>query len=438
MDKTILLVDPRGSEDPVYRQVEQAGYRLVVAQDCPTALISLHQTEPMLVLVDADLDTPLSEFVARIRRAHPKCPVVTLVRAHQSVKASEAMRQGAMDYLLKPFTEEQLLAVVSHAISLHEPIPNMVVASQASRQVLLLAKKAAQTTASVLISGESGTGKERLARYIHDQSCRANGAYVAVNCAAIPESMLESTLFGHAKGAFTGAVASQVGKFELANGGTLLLDEISEMPLDLQAKLLRVIQERELEKLGSNQKVKLDVRIIAATNKDLREEVAKGRFREDLFYRLDVLPLAWPALRERPDDILPLARHFLDKYADGTAFELHPDAARSLLSHPWPGNVRELENVVQRALILARGLVLQPEDLMLPRSIERSFDPQVTSLQASKKCAEFQHVLDTLRRFNGHRQNTADALGVTTRALRYKLAAMREQGIDVNQLVVSG
>ncbi|WKE66519.1 sigma-54 dependent transcriptional regulator [Gallaecimonas kandeliae] len=438
MNKTILLVDPRGATDPLFGQLEAAGYRLERALDCATALVSLHQHQPMLVLVDADLDTPLSEFVARVKRSHPKCALVTLVRAHQSVKASEAMRQGAMDYLLKPFNSDQLLAVVNHAFSFFEPIPNMVVASQASRQVLLLAKKAAQTNASILIGGESGTGKERLAQYIHEQSQRAEGPYVAVNCAAIPETMLESTLFGHAKGAFTGAVASQVGKFELANGGTLVLDEISEMPLELQAKLLRVLQERELEKLGSNQKVKLDVRIIAASNKDLRAEVAKGRFREDLFYRLDVLPLAWPALRERQEDILPLARHFLEKYADSSRFELHPDAARALLAHPWPGNVRELENVIQRALILARGLVLQPEDLMLPRSAVPELEPGFGSLRASKKCAEFQHVLDTLRRFNGHRQNTAEALGVTTRALRYKLAAMREQGIDINQLVVTG
>ncbi|MED5526523.1 MAG: sigma-54 dependent transcriptional regulator [Pseudomonadota bacterium] len=438
MEKTILLVDPRGSEDPVYQEIKQAGYRLLVAEDCATALVCLHQGNPALVLVDADLDTPISEFVARIRRSHPKSPVVALVRGNQSAKASDAMRQGAIDYLLKPFTRQQLLGMIDHVVDLHEPIPNMVVASQAGRQVLLLAKKAAQTSASILISGESGTGKECLARYIHEQSPRATQPYVAVNCAAIPDTMLESTLFGHAKGAFTGAVQSQTGKFELANGGTLMLDEISEMPLDLQAKLLRVLQERELEKLGSNQKVKLNVRIIAASNKDLREEVAKGRFREDLFYRLDVLPLCWPALRERPDDILPLARYFLQKYGEGTAFELHPEAARSLVSHPWPGNVRELENVIQRALILARGLMLQPEDLMLPRAQESVFDIPVTSLQASKKCAEFQHVLDTLRRFNGHRQRTANALGVTTRALRYKLAAMREQGIDINQLVVTG
>lgn len=259
-----------------------------------------------------------------------------------------------------------------------------------------------------------------------------------MNCAAIPETMLEATLFGHAKGAFTGAQQTQTGKFELANGGTLLLDEISEMPLALQSKLLRVIQERELEKLGSNRKVALDVRIIAASNKDLRAEAAAGRFREDLFYRLDVLPLSWPALRQRPEDILPLARHFLARYAPDAGFQLHGDAASALLGHDWPGNVRELENTVQRALILARGLVIRAEDLMLPGQTPTADPFSTDSLQGSRRSAEFQHVLDTLRQYNGHRKDTAQALGVTTRALRYKLAAMREQGIDINNLAMTG
>ncbi|MDV2078626.1 sigma-54-dependent transcriptional regulator [Marinobacter xestospongiae] len=396
---------------------------------------------PSLILLDAAVSPDIVPVLRDLSLRYPGCPVITLVDAGQSALAGEAMHHGAMDYLLKPFTGEQLVATVNHALSLNQPIPDMVVASPASQQVLLLAKKAAQTNASILIGGESGTGKECLARYIHDQSPRAKGPYVAVNCAAIPETMLESTLFGHARGAFTGAQQSQTGKFELANGGTLVLDEISEMPLALQAKLLRVLQERELEKLGSNQKVKLDVRVIAASNRDLRAEAAAGRFREDLFYRLDVLPLSWPALRQRQEDILPLARHFLAKHAPESGFELHPDAARALLAHDWPGNVRELENTIQRALILARGLVLQTIDLMLPDTVTAPTPaqmPAASSLQHSRRSAEFQHVLDTLRRFNGHRKDTAEALGVTTRALRYKLAAMREQGIDINQAAVTG
>src|SRR5690606_4965197 len=272
-------------------------------------------------------------------QAYAACPILTLVDASQSAQASEAMGLGAVDYLLKPYTNDQFLAAIEHALSLRKPIPNMVVASPASQQVLLLAKKAAQTNASILIGGESGTGKECLARYIHDQSPRSDGPYVAVNCAAIPETMLEATLFGYNKGAFTGAQQAQTGKFELANGGTLLLDEISEMSLSLQAQLLRVIQARELEQLGSNRRINLDVRFVAASHRDLRAEAAAGRFREDLFYRLDVLPLSWPALRQRPEDIIPLARHFLNRHAPESGFDFHPEAIRALLSYDWPGNV---------------------------------------------------------------------------------------------------
>src|SRR5690606_18809294 len=411
------------------------GFHLHIRSDLQSAFSLMDERPIALVLVDTDLAENIASVVAMLRQKKPECPVITIVSVNQSAQASEAMRQGAVDYLLRPFTSEQLVAAVQHALSLNEPIPNMIVASPVSRQLLLLAQKAAQTDASILIGGESGTGKECLARYIHDQSPRAKGPYVAVNCAAIPETMLEATLFGHTKGAFTGAQQSQVGKFELANGGTLLLDEISEMPLTLQAKLLRVLQERELERLGSNQKIKLDVRVIAACNKDLRQEAANGNFREDLFYRLDVLPLCWPPLRERPEDILPLARHFLTTHATNADFELHPDAARALLSYQWPGNVRELNNTIQRALILAKGLVIRPPDLMLPTLLPEPVQP---CLQQSRRSAEFQHVLDTLRRFTAHHQNTAEALGVTTRALRYKLAAMRDQGIDINRIAVGG
>lgn len=439
MAKAILIVDPEHNNEQCHKCLAAADFQVSTIADPVVAFDSIPVIAPQLVLVDGALGAGLGHYVSQLRKKYPDLPVLTLVAHDQCDIASDAMNGGAIDYLLKPFSAEQLLAIVQYCISLNKPIPNMVVASNASRQVLLLAKKAARTSASILIHGESGTGKELLSRYIHEQSDRAGHPFVAVNCAAIPETMLESTLFGFSKGAFTGATQAQIGKFELADGGTLVLDEISEMPLPLQAKLLRVLQEREVERLGSNRRIKLNVRIIAATNKDLRDEVAAGRFREDLFYRLDVLPLRWPPLRERPEDILPMARHFMQKHAQQARnFELLPEAAQALLSYSWPGNVRELENVIQRALILARGIVLQPEDLMLPGHQMRHIEPQGATLKTSKKFAEFQHVLDTLRRFNGHRQHTAEALGVTTRALRYKLAAMREQGIDINQLVVNG
>ena len=272
-------------------------------------------------------------------------------------------------------------------------------------------------------------------------SARAEKPFLAINCAAIPEAMLESILFGHNKGAFTGAVSAQPGKFELAQGGTLLLDEISELPLNLQAKLLRVLQEKEVERLGSNQTIALDVRIIAASNKDLRKLVADGLFREDLFYRLDVLPMNWPALRERPDDIIPLANYFIERYASQQGYRLSERACQLLLSYEWPGNVRELDNVIQRSLIMARGLHIQAVDLMLPHC---AAEPEMVEsggwhvpegLSETRRHAEFQFVLETLRRFRGHRTRTADALGMTTRALRYKLAAMREQGIDIEQQI---
>lgn len=437
MSGEILFVDTVMVDDALTATLRGAGYTVRHAAGEAGALALAMQTRPLLAVVDAaGCGGGAVELARTLCRRWPGCAVVILVDASQSALAGEAMRQGAMDYLLKPFTPEQFLMVAQHVISLQQPIPNLVLASHASRQLLLLAKKAAQTSASVLISGESGTGKERLARYIHDVSPRAAAPYVAVNCAAIPETMLEATLFGYAKGAFTGASQSQAGKFEAAEGGTLLLDEISELPLELQAKLLRVLQEREVERLGSNQRIRLDVRIIAAANKNLRQLVEQGRFREDLYYRLDVLPLRWPPLRERPEDILPLVRHFLDRYAPGQGFEIDADAARALVGYGWPGNVRELENVIQRALIMARGLVLRAEDLLLPRPHAETAAPvPLQAWAAGRRGAEFQTVLDTLRRFNGHRARTADALGVTPRALRYKLAAMRDQGIDINRLV---
>lgn len=438
MNTQLLIVQSGTVPASLQQQLTCAGVEVRLAGP-ETALTELGDYRPDILVLDLSVCAKPGLTVRQLTQAYAACPILTLVDASQSAQAGEAMGLGAVDYLLKPYTDDQFLAAIKHALSLRKPIPNMVVASPASQQVLLLAKKAAQTNASILIGGESGTGKECLARYIHDQSPRSDGPYVAVNCAAIPETMLEATLFGYNKGAFTGAQQAQTGKFELANGGTLLLDEISEMSLSLQAKLLRVIQERELEKLGSNRKIKLDVRIIAASNRDLREEAAAGRFREDLFYRLDVLPLSWPALRQRPEDIIPLARHFLNRHAPESGFDFHPEAIRALLSYDWPGNVRELENTIQRALILTRGLVIRKDDLMLPgvQPVANTV-PTPSTLKNSRRYAEFQHVLETLREFKGQRKATAEALGVTTRALRYKLAAMREQGFDINHYAYNG
>ncbi len=362
---------------------------------------------------------------------------VALLNAEQSDNAAAAMKLGVQDYLLLPLQQEQLIALVIRLKELEKTNKNYIVSSPVSRQLLMLAHRSAMTEASVLITGESGTGKEPLARYIHQNSSRANKPFIAINCAAIPESILESLLFGHSKGAFTGAQVDQPGKFELANGGTILLDEIGEMPILLQSKLLRVLQEREVERLGDHKSISLDIRVIAATNRDLRDSVKQGEFREDLFYRLDVLPLKTVPLRERRGDIQPLAEYFLKKFCMDEQQHFFSDQARQLLmGHDWPGNVRELENCIQRALVLRRGQVIQAVDLGLEiKSSAVLIESKETSLKQSKQQAEFQYVIDALKRFNGHRCKTAEFLEMTTRALRYKLAQMREQGIDIDSIL---
>lgn len=435
----ILLIQPvLTAENDVKQALSTEGFRVSSVNSVKQSKGIIADDNVNLILLDMDA---MTELGPRILREFNGLDCVIIVNEHQAAIAAEAMCAGAIDYIVKPFCPQQLLDAVRGALRLRQAIPNLIAVSPMSLQVLQLARRAAKTSATILIGGESGTGKERLARYIHEMSARAEKPFLAINCAAIPEAMLESILFGHNKGAFTGAVSAQPGKFELAQGGTLLLDEISELPLNLQAKLLRVLQEKEVERLGSNQTIALDVRIIAASNKDLRKQVADGLFREDLFYRLDVLPMNWPALRERPDDIIPLANYFIERYASQRGYRLSERACQLLLSYEWPGNVRELDNVIQRSLIMARGLHIQAVDLMLPHC---AAEPEMVEsggwhvpegLSETRRHAEFQFVLETLRRFRGHRTRTADALGMTTRALRYKLAAMREQGIDIEQQI---
>jgi two-component system, response regulator FlrC len=309
-----------------------------------------------------------------------------------------------------------------------------------SRRLLELAQRVAATECTVLIVGESGTGKEVLARFIHRASSRAAAPFVAVNCAAITETMLEAMLFGYERGAFTGAHASHAGKFEQAQGGTLLLDEVTEMPLGLQAKLLRVLQEREVERLGGRSPVALDVRVLATTNRRLREDVAAGRFREDLYYRLNVFPLAIAPLRTRRDDVLPLAMQLLGaRCRPGAPIPaLSAEAAHLLLTYPWPGNVRELDNLLQRALILVQGPVIRPEHVQFELANDGAeAQPPATeaavpsSLAASLDERERDLILNALRAGNGSRREVAETLGISARTLRYKLARLREAGIEV-------
>jgi two-component system response regulator FlrC len=341
---------------------------------------------------------------------------------------------------------------------------DMVAIADTSRRLAELARRVAASDCTVLIAGESGTGKEVLARFIHRHSPRAKRAFIAVNCAAIPENMLEAILFGYEKGSFTGAHASHAGKFEQAQGGTLLLDEVTEMPLGLQAKLLRVLQEREVERLGGRGSIALDVRVLATTNRNLRAEVVGGRFREDLYYRLNVFPLQTSPLRERRDDVLPLAMRLLTARcrAGQRIPALSADAAHMLLLYPWPGNVRELDNVMQRALILANGAVIQPEHVHLEiegldalpaalaaasqtvrdfvaapqrpvaqESARRNGTAAEGGLSDSLSSAERDLILDALRSDNGNRQAVARRLGISPRTLRYKLQRLREAGFVV-------
>jgi len=311
-----------------------------------------------------------------------------------------------------------------------------VAVDASSRLIHDLARRVAGSDCTVLIVGESGTGKEVLARLIHRASPRANKPFIAVNCAAIPENMLEAMLFGYERGSFTGATNSHAGKFEQAQGGTLLLDEITEMPLQLQAKLLRVLQEREVERIGGTEAKQLDVRVVATTNRLLRAEVAAGRFREDLYYRLNVFPLAVNPLRERRDDILPLATHLLQVRArpDKRIPALSADAAHLLLTYSWPGNVRELDNLLQRALVLVEGSVIEAEHILFekqPTRLDIAHNTGAPVLHQTMERAERDVILEALRAANGSRREVAEKLGISPRTLRYKLARIRSAGIDV-------
>ena len=456
--KILLVEDDRALREALGDTLELGGYSYRAVDSAEAALLALEQEGFGLVVSDVNMPGMDGHALQVLVRQRYQVPVLLMTAFGAVERAVEAMRQGAVDYLVKPFEPNVLLGLVArHACgqlgTTEEGGP--VAVEPASQQLLALAARVARSDSTVLVSGESGTGKEVLARYIHQQSVRANKPFIAINCAAIPDNMLEATLFGHEKGAFTGAIATQPGKFELAEGGTLLLDEISEMPLALQAKLLRVLQEREVERVGGRKPIPLDIRIVATTNRDLADEVRNGRFREDLFYRLSVFPLAWPALRDRPADIVPLAERLLANHAlkmRQPSAMLTAEARDCLLGHSWPGNVRELDNAIQRALILQQGGLIRPDDLCLTStagfaSLARSPAGETASVRSSPttpaapvetagalgedlRRREFEVILETLRAERGRRKETADRLGISARTLRYKLAQMRDAGMD--------
>ncbi|WP_459205127.1 sigma-54-dependent transcriptional regulator [Pseudomonas sp. MLB6B] len=445
--KVLLVEDDRNLRQALADTLEVGGFAWRAVGSAELALQAVGEEAFSLVVSDVNMPgMDGHQLLGELRQRQPQLPVL-LMTAHAAVESAvQAMRQGAVDYLVKPFEPRALLSLVErHAAHRLLADDGPVACAPSSRQLLALAARVARSDSTVMICGESGTGKEVLARYIHQQSTRAEGPFVAINCAAIPDNMLEATLFGHEKGAFTGAIAAQPGKFEQADGGTLLLDEISEMPLALQAKLLRVLQEREVERVGGRKPIPLDIRVLATSNRDLAAQVAAGAFREDLYYRLSVFPLAWQPLRERRDDILPLAERLLARHAGKLrlgAVRLSPEARECLREHAWPGNVRELDNAVQRALILQQGGVIEAADFCLPGLATGAASRPAAPLGIEREIAEpavlgddlrrheFQMILDALRSERGRRKEAAERLGISPRTLRYKLAQMREAGMD--------
>jgi DNA-binding NtrC family response regulator len=399
-----------------------------------------------LMMVDIDLD--IGALIATNELERIRVPVVACGIGGDSGRAAAAIRSGAIEFIPLP-PDAELIAAVLAAVS--DDDRPLVARDPTMTAVMMLADQVAGSEASILITGESGVGKEVMARYVHKKSRRADKPFISVNCAAIPENLLESELFGHEKGAFTGAVARRIGKFEEANGGTLLLDEISEMDARLQAKLLRAIQEREIDRVGGSKPVKVDIRILATSNRDLTVAVRDGVFREDLLYRLNVVNLRLPALRERPADVIALAEHFVKKYATANALPERPlsaEARRRLASHRWPGNVRELENAMHRAVLLSSGPEIEDSAIRLPDG-QPMGPPTDVGLQAASRAVqaadmaarafvgqtvaevEQRLILDTLSHCLGNRTHAANILGISIRTLRNKLKEYTESGVAV-------
>ncbi|MGB3727496.1 MAG: sigma-54 dependent transcriptional regulator, partial [Glaciecola sp.] len=460
MSKTKILIveDDHGLREALVDTLLLGGYQVTPVESAHSAMVKLSENTYDLIVSDIQMEgMDGMSLLKSVKRKYPQLPFV-LMTAYANVNdAIQAMRDGATDYLSKPFAPQVLLNLIGrYAPAQKVESTTPIVGDASSENLLNLARKVAQSDATVMVLGPSGSGKEVISRYIHDQSARSDAPFVAINCAAIPENMLEATLFGYEKGAFTGAIQACPGKFEQAQQGTILLDEITEMDLSLQAKLLRVLQEREVERLGGRKTISLDVRVIATSNRDLKEAVAQGKFREDLYYRLNVFPITWLALQHRKGDIMPLAQHLVTRHIQASSGQkqiptFSAGAMHKLTNHSWPGNVRELDNVIQRALILCNGDVLQSDDLLIEPDNQQIFDAknqanlpdfsQMTSHVGAKdiqdeddksllgcelRLQEHQIILDALQAFNGKRKDVAEKLGISPRTLRYKLAKMRD------------
>jgi two-component system, response regulator FlrC len=439
----VLIVE---DDMPLQEAIDDAlttyGYKTKCASHGLDALKALETYQARLVISDVKMDQMGGqELLETLKARFPSLPVL-LMTAHATVEqAVKAIQAGAADYLTKPFEVSELIVNVEQTIASETTTFGELPSNDSSmKDIVALAGRVAKSEATVLIQGESGTGKEVLSRFIHKNSNRSKKEFVAINCAAIPENMLEAMLFGYEKGAFTGAYQSSPGKFEQAQGGTILLDEISEMNILLQAKLLRVLQEKEVERLGGKKTIKLDVRVLATTNKNLRELVNEGGFREDLLYRINVFPINIPPLRERKSDVLALSKTMIARHycGDQSAPTLSAGAIKMLENHSWKGNVRELENVIQRALIMASSSIIGEKDLIF-ESISPSSESvscindtaMQNELSDGVRAVEDKLILDTLVKSNGSRKNTAERLGISARTLRYKIARMRDEGVQI-------
>jgi two-component system response regulator FlrC len=421
--KSILVVD----DDPQMRAalkeaVVRMDYEAILAENPVEALRKLDDASVSMIVTDMKM--PKMDGLSFIKEARKKIgnlPILVITGYPTVENAVEAMKEGVCDYLMKPFSFDSLTkAIESIMLSATPGDSEIITNNETMKKLLQLAANVALSDMTVLILGESGTGKELLARYIHRSSRRREKPLIAVNCAAIPDNLLESELFGFEKGAFTGAVEKKIGKFELAHGGTILLDEIGEMSSTLQAKLLRVLQEKEIDRIGGKHPVPVDVRVIATTNRDLRKEITEGRFREDLYYRLSVFPLKLPPLRERQEDIKPLAEHFAKKYS--TQLNKHisgftDETIEFLKTRQWRGNIREFENAIQRAVLIARSDTIGIEDFMFDDNLSQG------SLQnnSSIKDMEMDLILKTLEETKGNKTKAAKILGISVRTIRNKL-----------------
>jgi len=418
--KPILVVDDDAQMRAALSEaIQRLGHKAVLCDSGATAVEKLSDASYSLVVTDMKM--PKMDgltFLKEVRRRIGSLPVLVITGFGTVENAVETMKEGATDYLMKPFSFDALGKTIESILNRQATGKNILTENAEMRKIVQLAGNLGANDITVLITGESGTGKELIARHIHQTSKRKNKPFVAVNCAAIPDNLLESELFGHEKGAFTGAVDRKKGKLELADGGTILLDEIGEMPMMLQAKLLRVLQEREIDRVGGKEPVPVDVRVITTTNRDLEKECADGRFREDLFYRLNVFPIKVPPLRERPDDIIVLTKCFVEHFSGVAGKNLKgctQEAMDLLTKMPWRGNVRELENVIQRAVFLCSGDAVDVDDFMIGRADVES------SANGKLKDIERDMILKTLKEVNGNKSKAAKLLGVSVRTVRNKL-----------------